>query len=242
MHRHLRWLGRNIRILALSLCGYLYAVDRGLDGAYLHRFGWKCALAFIRVGDPKRFWRLLVAPVSLFRFAELHFAAQAVGWRGNIRVLDVGSPRLLSAYLLSRHPGMRLAVTNPDARDLAETQHLYRTCLPRCANVQFRRDRVADLPYARDSFDVIYAISVIEHVLAEEQEGFLTVLWGLLRPGGGADPDGPCGGSLQGGGEASGHVLSGVPAQREGRGVLPAGVRLRFPEAADRVACGGNGG
>ena len=172
------------RRLALCLLGDCYARVRGLRGKQFKSFGRHCALQLMRSGEKRWGWRMFQSPVSLFRYAEFDFVLHAAEWGKSPRVLDVGSPRLFAAYLLTHYLDIKLTMTNPDKTDAADSRRFLAACGLNGERVQVSSHVVADLPSEGGSFDTIYSISVLGHVQIEEQQAFLSKLWSLLRPGG----------------------------------------------------------
>ncbi len=184
IHRLYQFAHSYIPYFFLSEGGYLYAKINGLRGIQFYTFGQRCAFKFLHLEKLRSFLTLLLNPVPLFRFAEFDFVIRSAKWKGSIRVLDVSSPRLFSAYLLATNPDLQLYITNPDKSDITNTHAFLKTCNLDGERIEFQCLRVADLSYQNGFFDVIYAISVIEHVLEEEQNNFLAILWRFLKPGG----------------------------------------------------------
>jgi SAM-dependent methyltransferase len=96
-------------------------------------------------------------------------------------VLEAGCGVGAQTVTLAAHsPAARLVSVDISAESLAEAQR--RVEAAGLTNVEFLRADIFDLPFAAASFDHVFVCFVLEH-LARPVEA-LTVLRGLLRPGG----------------------------------------------------------
>ena len=127
---------------------------------------------------------MLLNPVSLFRYLEFDFCARAAENLTLQWVLDVSSPRLFSAYMIARNPGMKIRIINPDPSDIAETKNLFGRWRVLTPSVEIQCQYASDINDEPESFDLVYSISVVEHVLDDQERDFLLSLWNLVKPGG----------------------------------------------------------
>ena len=144
--------------------GSLYALSVGLGARSLLRHG-PSREAAIRI----------VVPLDPSRYLELPWARRALGVRSGERVLDLASPKLLAVALA------RAGVNVVSVDALPAEIELWRRLAPEA------RFEVADglsLPFANESFDHAYSISVLEHIDDGGDERALRELARVVRPGG----------------------------------------------------------
>lgn len=107
--------------------------------------------------------RLLIAPVNYWRDVEYQLVWDAANFRATDRILDIGSPKLLSLFLAKR---LGATVIATDIEDyFVDTYRL----LGKCERLSSNRFRVCvedgrKLSFANGSFSKTYAISVVEHI------------------------------------------------------------------------------
>jgi SAM-dependent methyltransferase len=125
-------------------------------------------------------------PVGYWRSVEFAYVWRQLTCRAGARILDVGSPKDL-AVMLARHRGYEVVATDI----LPSAIHLSR----RYASVQGLEGQgpgrvhseVQDgraLPYANDSFDAVYSVSVLEHIPDHGDSRAIGELIRVVRPGG----------------------------------------------------------
>jgi SAM-dependent methyltransferase len=126
-------------------------------------------------------FHLLFMPMESTRYFEFDFASKMLLGRPMRRYLDISSPRLLPAVLLSGHPEMEGHLINPNHNDLDETRRVvdsiganHRCHLHSCL--------ITDAPFEKNTFDAITSISVVEHI--PDDLGAVQKMWTLLKPGG----------------------------------------------------------
>ncbi len=128
----------------------------------------------------------LVLPVSYWRATEFAYAWEQLNEPAGARILDVGSPKDLAA-MLARHKGYEVIATDilPEAvllsRRYAHAQGLDGTGPGRV------RSEVQDgraLPYADNSFDAAYSVSVLEHIPERGDSAAIRELIRVVKPGG----------------------------------------------------------
>ena len=157
-----------------------YAFFKGMDLLIRQKFG----LEYI--------YNLLFFPMDSVRYFEYDFLWHALYKKpleGNF--LDISSPRLILAILMSKFRKLNVEIVNPDQKDLSATRELMNACgySDRC---RFRDSLIADLDFRAESFDIITSISVIEHIPGEEDKAAVEKLWQILRPGGSLILSVPC--------------------------------------------------
>jgi SAM-dependent methyltransferase len=154
-----------------------------LRAAALWREGFRCALTNLLQSltpyQRTQVFRLMLCPVDLWRYHE--FAAVLQHYRGEERVLDLGSPKVLAQYLARRH-GARVMTTDI-VPTLAEECRLY----GRASGAGSLEAHFADataLPYADGAIPFAYSVSVIEHIPDSGDTAAACEVARVLPPGG----------------------------------------------------------
>ena len=128
----------------------------------------------------------LVLPVSYWRATEFAYAWEQLSEPAGARILDVGSPKDLAA-MLARHKGYEVIATDilPEAvllsRRYAHAQGLEGTG-PGRVHSEVQDGRA--LPYADNSFDAAYSVSVLEHIPERGDSAAIRELIRVVKPGG----------------------------------------------------------
>lgn len=168
-----------LRTLLMGGSRTIYALLHPPLGLCFHVLGQQFAFHFLLKGKIKRFRKYYLNPVVLFRFAEFDFALQNGDW-DNKKLLDISSPRMFTAYLSSKTRFRQIFMVNPDETDLKESIHFFSEVGIATSRIRFL-DSLEDV---RGLFDIIYSISVIEHVIDSEENNFLYQIWSRLNEGG----------------------------------------------------------
>lgn len=151
-----------------------YARGRGLDMSFAdfgQRLGWRLLLE-----RPRDAMELLLVPVHDIRYWEYGFVWPRIT---GSRLLDVGSPRLLTLRLASLPDQRQIEMINPDRRDTEATEAAARRL--GLSNLQVRTIAIADLAEG-EGFDSVWSISVVEHI--EDDTAAVARLWSATRTGG----------------------------------------------------------
>jgi ubiquinone/menaquinone biosynthesis C-methylase UbiE len=122
---------------------------------------------------------------SYTRFPEYHFMAETIlakvapcGACGT-KVLDVGSPKCFGLYLAYRFP-LELHLTDISHTNVDEYVQMWKPLRSKArGEVNFALADARYLGYADQSFDVVYSMSVVEHV--EGQEGDARSIREMIR-------------------------------------------------------------
>lgn len=158
-----------------------HAAKRGLIGMEFNQFGHNlgCRLLIRACASGLGY---LLNPVSSTRYFEFAFARSCLSGQPE-RCLDVSSPRLFSLYLADRELVHSILMVNPDIRDLCcTTRIVHRLGIDaidvECQTVDF-------LSSQRETYDCIWAISVIEHIAGKYGDtGAVKLMYGALKEGG----------------------------------------------------------
>ncbi len=127
--------------------------------------------------------KLLVAPVGYWRFLPNAVVLEEFARLGpDARVLDASSPKLLSLFLAGHTTGEVCATDLNDEKIFTRWQRLARALKRPNYRVEYQDAR--QLTYPDESFDLIYSISVIEHIPGMGDADALAEFRRLLKPGG----------------------------------------------------------
>jgi SAM-dependent methyltransferase len=149
----------------------------------LHLFGLSVGARTLP-SDPIAGLKSLVLPVEYIRCAETRYILQHLDARPGQRVLDIGSPKLLSLFLAAR---LRAEVHATDLVDyFFERYALY-------SRVTLARDRgryhmgcedARNLTYPSAHFERVFSISAIEHIPGDGDSRAMQEIGRVLAPGG----------------------------------------------------------
>ena len=126
--------------------------------------------------------RLLVAPVGYWRFLPAAYTLQEFLRQAPPRVLDVGSPKLLSLLLASKNGTEVHATDLNDEKIFSRWKRNADAIGLQNYHVEYQDGR--RLSYPDSSFDLIYSISVIEHIPENGDVAALTEFRRVLKPNG----------------------------------------------------------
>ncbi len=127
-----------------------------------------------RLGLKKTLGKILQPINSYTRFPEYHFLGrhmerylQGLGPGKRAKILDVGSPKCFGLYL-AFHFDIEICLTDIDSPSVEEARILWSAIKHRArGEAVFSVQDVRALEYPQDVFDVVYSMSVIEHVEGE---------------------------------------------------------------------------
>lgn len=149
----------------------LYTYGLGLGAGLLLRGNVRDALPY------------LIRPVNYWRAVEYQLVTQAADFRKGQRVLDIGSPKLLSVYLADR-VGAEVYATDIESYFMGKMERVrhLRRLPPERYHLQVEDGRKLSFPEA--FFDRVYAISVVEHIPDEGDTACIQEMRRVLKPGG----------------------------------------------------------
>ena len=155
---------------------------RGI-GFRLQAYGARLGLPLLRHRRPRRALRYAVVPVNYWRSVEYRLALEEGCFAPGERVLDVGSPKLLSLWIADRL-GAEVVATDIESY-FVEEYELLRTA--RRVPAERLRLAVEDgrrLSFDDASFDKVYSLSVLEHIPDAGDSECVRELARVLAPGG----------------------------------------------------------
>jgi SAM-dependent methyltransferase len=175
--------GANTNRIELSKSRATVEAGGRLHEADLYAFGLRIGTQLLAAGRIKRGMRYLVQPIPYWRSLEYRLVWGAAGFSADDRVLDIGSPKLLSLYLAERVGG-EIFATDIEDYFLDEFQFLRqaRRIAPETLHLAVEDGR--KLSFEDNSFTKIYSISVIEHIPDNGDSECLGEIGRVLRPGG----------------------------------------------------------
>jgi len=153
-------------------------------------FGLSVGLRSILRGNLKIGLRRVVNPVSYWRYPVFNLVKEYVKEQEELNVLDIGSPKLLALYLaVKKH----FNVTSIDIQDPEifsvwlkyYNDYLILKNTNRKGSI-FRPEYqdARNLSYPDNCFDLVYSISVIEHIPYDGDSIAMKEIARVLRPGG----------------------------------------------------------
>lgn len=180
------WNLRTLRLARASGQSFRRARQHGdWPGADFFRFGRRLGWRMWLQGNTKS-RAVLMSPVSLTRYFEFDFARRHLSdLRPEHRLLDISSPFLFSFHLATHTPRLRIRMINPDSRDLARTERMYKP--GRITNIVTECLGISELKQEpAGSLDAIWSLSVLEHIHPDHggDREACRALWRLLAPGG----------------------------------------------------------
>lgn len=168
---------RFARSLAFGALGELARVPGREFARFGRGLGWQAMRAGLPFGAE---W--LLYPVSSTRYWEFPFTwAHLPAGRSLGRCLDVSSPRLFSLFVAGRRAPASLRILNPDVRDAEQTRQ---AALLQGSAIAVDTSPVSIIDDERSKYDVIWSISVIEHIPDDGDTRAMATLYRALAPGG----------------------------------------------------------
>lgn len=146
----------------------------------------------LKLGLKKTAGKIMQPVNSYTRFPEYYWFERAIrahlgesGSAGRANVLDVGSPKLLGMYLGVK-TAAELTLTDISEVNIDEYRLMWQALRNRArGKVDFSLQDARRLPYGDAFFDVVYSMSVLEHIEGETGDSAaLRELIRVLKPGG----------------------------------------------------------
>ena len=148
----------------------------------VYLFALSCGLRAIRAGLFVEGLKLLMSPVGYWRFLPNAFVLEEFLSRQNPRVLDASSPKLLSLMLSSKTSGEVHATDLDDEKIVTRWERLARAI--GLKNYVVKYEDARRMSYPDESFDLVYSISVIEHIPGDGDSKALAEFRRVLKPEG----------------------------------------------------------
>jgi len=149
----------------------------------LDAYGRAIGIDLLRAGRFQRGLRSLFQPVSYWRSIEYRLVWDAADFQSGDRVLDIGSPKLLSLYLAER-VGAEVFATDIENYFVDEHELLRRARGIPADRLHIDVQDGRRLGYPDNSFTKVYSISVIEHIPQGGDTECIKEIGRVLAPGG----------------------------------------------------------
>jgi SAM-dependent methyltransferase len=149
----------------------------------VYRFGLRVGARALPVA-PRDALKRLVLPVEYIRCAEFRYVLEHLNVAADHRVLDIGSPKLLSLFLAAR-VGARVWAT--DLGDYFFTAYAAYAASVLGARRELYLMETQDaqaLTYSDEAFDRIFSVSVVEHIPGNGDVAAMREIARVLKPGG----------------------------------------------------------
>ena len=149
----------------------------------LYRFGLKVGFLTLPVSPTAALKRLML-PVEYVRCIETRYVLQHLKVTAGHRVLDVGSPKLLSLFLAAKL-GATVSATDLSDYFFADYGAYAKQVLGRDhGRYRMETQDARALTYPAESFDRVFSISAIEHIPDQGDRKAIEEIARVLRPGG----------------------------------------------------------
>jgi SAM-dependent methyltransferase len=151
--------------------------------AMIYAYGFSVGAQLLARGNVIPALRHLIQPVSYWRSTEYGLTMRYGDFKASDRVLDIGSPKLLSLYL-AKTLGADIYSTDIDGYFMPEYRQLrdIEGLSPERFHVETQDGR--NLTYPDNYFDKVYSISVIEHIPDHGDSECMREIGRVLKPGG----------------------------------------------------------
>ena len=120
-----------------------------------------------------------------YRFLEEAVAEIAAGRGRRLEALDVGSPKLAAFFLASRYD-IRIRATDLSPLNVKPYERMWRAVRHKAPGaIEFETQDGRCLTYAEGAFDLVYAMSVLEHIESDGGDrAAVGEMLRVLKPGG----------------------------------------------------------
>ena len=133
---------------------------------------WRSFSAAFRLPGKHRL-RFIISPVDITRFFEFSYLLKFLSRRDDTRklILDVSSPVMLSYILARKHKVIKTDINEGESQYISGNESL-----------SFENADATNLPWDSNSFDLIYSISVIEHIYKDYLQAISEMIR-VVKPG-----------------------------------------------------------
>lgn len=147
--------------------------------AYGMGLGWK----MLRRGRLRQGMLQMLLPVNYWRTLEYREVVREADFQPQDRVLDIGSPKLLSLYL-AQQIGAGVCATDIDDYFISEYSLMRELAGVSPERYQLKAEDGRKLSFGDETFDKVYSISVIEHIPGQGDSDCAREMGRVLRQGG----------------------------------------------------------
>jgi SAM-dependent methyltransferase len=133
---------------------------------------------------PRHAVKRLLLPVEYIRYSEFRYVLEHLNVTADHRVLDIGSPKLLSLFLASRVGANIWATDLVD--DFFPPYAAYAASMLGAEQTRYviETQDARTLTYRDESFDRVFSVSVIEHIPDDGDARAMEEIARVLKPGG----------------------------------------------------------
>lgn len=171
-----------VEMLYFSATARIAAPALGTVGLEFDSFGRSLGFRMLLRGCSRGF-EYLLHPMVHVRYLEFSFVRSCLP-EDMGECLDVSSPRLFSLYIAT-HTDADLTMINPDPQDTSETAQVLRLLHPREVLLSTSGIEMLCSGEFSGKFDVVWSISVIEHIEGEFTDSdAVRLMFRALKPGG----------------------------------------------------------
>jgi len=149
----------------------------------MYSYGLKLGMELLAHGQFTPAAKHLIIPVSYWRTVEFRLVLDHGQFKAGERVLDIGSPKLISLYL-AKHAHVEMFATDIDRYFVNEYESLreWESVSEDQYHVEVQDGR--ELTYPTGMFDKVFSISVLEHIPEDGDSRCMREIGRVLAPGG----------------------------------------------------------
>ncbi len=116
--------------------------------------------ALLKGNVTKESIKRILCPLDVSRYYEIPKVINSLIIKKGMKVLDISSPKLITYYLATKFPGVTFYATDKFKSELASWEKL----MPNIKNVIVKLEDATKLTFKNNLFDIVYSVSVIEHL------------------------------------------------------------------------------
>jgi SAM-dependent methyltransferase len=149
----------------------------------IHSYGLSIGLKSLTRGKVRQALPKLIAPVNYWRRIEYDFVLRNGQFQKNQRVLDIGSPKLLSLYL-ARFLDVDVHATDIDGYFVADYEFMRQLDGIPKERYHVSVEDGRKLSFPDNSFDRVYSVSTLEHIPDTGDTACIKEVARVLKPSG----------------------------------------------------------
>lgn len=149
----------------------------------VYRFGLQVGARALPIA-PRHALKRLVLPVEYIRCSEFRYVLEHLDVTAGHRVLDIGSPKLLSLFLASRVGASIWATDLVDDFFLPYAAYAASVLGSEQKRYVIETQDARTLTYRDESFDRVFSVSVVEHIPDDGDARAMREIARVLKPGG----------------------------------------------------------
>ncbi|HEX4621268.1 MAG TPA: class I SAM-dependent methyltransferase [Myxococcaceae bacterium] len=146
-------------------------------------YGMRLGVDLLREARLRESVALLVKPINYWRTVEYRTVWELAAFSAADRILDIGSPKLLSVFLAER-TGAEVYATDIEPYFVEKLEAIRRVRRIPEARLRLQVEDGRKLSFSDRTFDKVYSISVLEHIPDQGDTACIREAARVLRPGG----------------------------------------------------------